>query len=586
MVLSLIAIALTGGIAYAWVTRGFFSALLHMVCVIAAGAVAFAFWETVSLAIIANAPDGLFAFAKDAAWGIGLIVPFIVSLAVLRLITDSLVKVNAQVDETFNFIGGGVCGLVSGVLSAGIFINAVSFMRVPAAFFGHQPITFGTAGNFQASSNLLLPVDRLAASFYNHLSQNVLSTSTPLAVYYPDLPAAAGTQRMSDGDGDNRNSVSPDAVVLAGAFTVGKQGGGPEAVLDDFNSPNGPQQVAGLDGNPVRDPYIVGYVVNFQSGAREKFGQIVFSKGQARLVSRNEADEMLTSFPIAVSSQARAGEDTFGRYRFDTDGTHIASVGGAAEAPMAVEFAIPRGHEPVALYVKNVRLDIDAVSPTDYADAAARDIDIQTGNLLGGTRAENLDFANATVAERPRTGQPAGFALGPNIPRPYGLQKGATRGIDIDEDNRVIGGQQAYALNEAKNVRVDRALTVGQFFVTSDTTIVQITLTGAPAEIPSSVFGPAAVAIDNTEAPQLVDSTGRVYPAIGYIYEDRDKVEIRYTPSQPLSAMNDAPGLSGTRDDQVMIMLFRASVGVEIEHFAIGDTVVTTYDGPVEIVRR
>lgn len=585
MVLSLIAIALTAGIAYAWVTRGFFSAFLHMVCVIIAGAVAFAFWETVSVAILNNAPSGFLAIASDAAWGIGLVAPFIVSLALLRLVVDSLLKANAQVDDAFNYVGGGVCGLVSGVISAGIFVNAVSFMRVPAAFFGHQPVTYGTAGNFQATSNLLIPVDQLTASFYNHLSQNVLSTTTPLARYYPDLPVAAGAQRMSDGDGDNRNSIRPDAVALTGAFTVGKESGGPADVLDDFNSPQGPQQVAGLDGNPVPNPYIVGYVVNFGSGAREKFGTIVFSKGQARLVTENEAGEQLTSFPIAVSSQARAGEDTFGRYRFDTDGTHIGSVGGAAEAPMAIEFAVPRGHEPVALYVKNVRLDVGSVQPTNYADASARDIDIVTGNLLGGSRAENLDTSNATVAQAPRTGQPAGIDVSPRIPRPYGLQEGGTRGISINEDNKIIDGQQAFAVNEAKNVRVDRALAVNEFFVTSDTTIVQVTLTGDPAAIPSSVFGPAAVAIDNTTAPQLVDAAGRVYPAIGYVYEDRDKVEIRYTPSQPLAAMNDAPGLSGTRDDQVMIMLFRVSLGVQIEHFAIGDTVLTTYDGPLPVER-
>ncbi|MEO1535548.1 MAG: hypothetical protein AAFS11_08305 [Planctomycetota bacterium] len=559
---------------------------MHMVCVIMAGAIAFAFWETISLAIITNAPGGFLSVAADAAWGIGLIAPFIVSLALLRLIVDSLLKGNAQVDDAFNYVGGGVCGLVSGVISAGIFVNAIGFMRMPVALFGHQPVTFGTAGNFQATSNLIVPVDRLTASFYNHLSQNVLATSTPLALYYPDLPVAAGAQRMSDGDGDNRNSITPDAVSLTSSFTVGKQSGGPEAVLDDFNSPNGPQQVAGLDGNPVANPYIAGFVVNFGSGAREKFGAIVFSKGQARLVSQNEAGETLTSFPIAVSSQARAGEDTFGRYRFDTEGTHIGSVGGAAEAPMAIEFAIPRGHEPVALYVKNVRLDINSVQPTAYADASARDIDIQTGNLLGGTRAENLDTSNAAVAQAPRNGQPAGFSLGNRLPRAYGMQKGATRGVSINDDNQIIGGFQAFAVGEVKGNRVDRALAVNEFFVPNDTMIVQITLTGDPNEIPSSVFGGAAVAIDNTKAPQVVDTTGRVYPAIGYVYEDRDKVEVRYSPSDPLSAMNDAPGLSGTRDDQVMVLLFRVSVGVEVEHFAIGNTVVTTYDGPVEIIRR
>lgn len=584
MVLSLIAIALTAGIAYAWVVRGCFSAFLHMVCVLIAGAIAFGFWETVSLAILNNAPSGFFAFAGDAAWGIGLIAPFVVSLVLLRLVVDSLVKANAQVDDSFNYIGGGVCGLVSGVISAGIFINAVSFMRVPAEFFGHQPVTYGSAGNFQATNNLLVPVDRLTASFYNHLSENVLATSTPLARYYPDLAVAAGAQRMSDGDGNNRNSIQPSAVSLASAFTVGKQGGSGEAVLGDFNNP-GVQQVAALDGNPVSNPYVVGYVVNFGSAAREQFGQIVMSKGQARLITEDPSTgERMTSFPIAVSSQARAGEDTFGRYRFDTDGTHIASVGGAAEAPMAIEFAVPRGQEPVALYVKNVRLDVGSVDVRDYADASARDIDIQTGNLLGGTRAENLDTANATVVETPNRGSPAGLSIGTRIPQKFGMQEGATRGISINDDNEIVDGQQAFAKNEVGN-RVDRALAVNTFATTSDTTIIQIQVSGDATQIPSSVFGSAAVAIDNAQAPRVVDTEGRVYPAIGYYYLDRDKAEIRYTPSQPLRAMNEAPGLSNTRDDQELTLLFRVSLGVQIEHLAIGDIVVTTYDEPIEVRR-
>ncbi len=585
MVLSLIAIALAAGIAYAWVVRGFFSAFLHMICVIIAGAFAFAFWEMAALAILNNAPGGFFGFAGDAAWGIGLIAPFIVSLGVLRFIVDSLVKSNAQVEDAFNYIGGGVCGLVSGVISAGIFVNAVSFMRVPAEFFGHQPVTYGSAGNFQATSNLLVPVDRLTASFYGHLSENVLAVPDPLARYYPDLAVAAGAQRMSDGGGDNRNSVSPDALSLTGAFTVAKQSGSGASVLGDFNNP-GVQQVAGLDGNPVPTPYVVGYVVSFGSGTREQFGQIVVSKGQSRLVTENETTgERLTSFPIAISSQARAGEDVFGRYRYDTDGTHIASVGGAAEAPMAIEFAVPRGHEPVALYVKNVRLNITGIETRDYADAGARDLDIQTGNLLGGSRAQNLDTSNAAVVQTPNQGQPAGLVMGTRLPRQYGLQEGQTRGVTINEDNQIDGGQQAYALSEV-GVRVERALAVNEFAVTSDTTILQVTMSGDPSQIPSSVFGPAAVAIDNSQAPTLVDTSGRVYPAIGYLYTDRDKAEIRYTPSQPMRAMNEGPGLSSTRDDQEMILLFRVSLGVEIEHLAIGETVVTSYDGPVEVRRR
>ncbi|MEM8735733.1 MAG: hypothetical protein AAGG44_15980, partial [Planctomycetota bacterium] len=152
------AIALTFGIAYAWVTKGFFSAFLHMVCVIMAGAVAFAFWEHSSLLILTKAPSGFFGFVGDAAWGLGLIFPFALSLIIFRVIADSVVKANVQVAEAMNYIGGGVCGLVSGVITAGVFVIAVGYMRVPAEFLGYQPVGYANQGNLVRQSSLWLPV--------------------------------------------------------------------------------------------------------------------------------------------------------------------------------------------------------------------------------------------------------------------------------------------------------------------------------------------------------------------------------------------------------------------------------------------
>ena len=54
MIMSLIALGVVAGLGYLWATRGFFSALLNLICVVIAGAVAFGLWEPVAFLILAS----------------------------------------------------------------------------------------------------------------------------------------------------------------------------------------------------------------------------------------------------------------------------------------------------------------------------------------------------------------------------------------------------------------------------------------------------------------------------------------------------------------------------------------------------
>ncbi|MEM8757270.1 MAG: hypothetical protein AAGF47_05765 [Planctomycetota bacterium] len=581
MIMNLLAIAIVLGVGYAWVTRGFFSALLNMICVIAGGAIAFAAWESVALFLIDTAPSNFLRFIGDAAWGLGLAIPFALAVALLRVATDSLIRANLAVDDAMNYVGGGVCGAVSGVITAGLIVTSIGFLRVPQSFLGYQPVAVVAQGNFETQQNLWVPVDRLTAQLYRHLSVNTLSSGTPMARYVPDLVAAAGTQRMTAGKGKNRNTISPDAFEVTGWFTVGRDSGAPEAIFSDFIDAR-PQTITDLAGNPVSNAYSAGFIVRFDAGAREDFGQIVASKGQFRLVVENDTDgSTKTVFPIAVTTQASAGDDAYGRFRFTTAGDDIASVGGSADATMAFEFPVERGYSPLALYVRNVRHLVDAEPTSTFPDGASRDLAIQTNTLVGGTRAENLNTAFATTAASGTNGAP-GMSVSVRIPRQYALQDGQTRGMRTNDSKQVISGEEQFEPGFL-GARVDAVLRVDQFFVTPDTNIAQVTVTGDPAQIPSSLFGTAWTEIDPAESVRIVDSSGQIYPAIGYIYEDRSIVSMRYSPSRPLRTLQDAPQLSRTRDDQQLILLFRVSRDVDLQHFAIGDIVVTTYEPAITV---
>lgn len=587
MIMNLMSIAIVLGLGYLWVTRGFFSALLHLGCVLAAGAIAFAAWEPVAMLLLTKAPNGFFSFIGDAAWGLGLALPFVISLAILRFAIDKIAPANIIVEETFDSIGGGICGAGIGLITAGMFVLSTSFLRVPTAFFGYQPVHMVEQGNLQIKENLWIPVDRLTSNLYNHLSSNVLHTKTPLVHYYPDLATAAATQRMSEGGGNNKNTITEAGFEIALHFTVGKGANlsASELFADQFDART--QQITMLDGNPLpTGSYIDGYLINFKAGAKEDFGQVVVSKGQIRLVAHNNAGEAVTLFPIAVTSQARSGDNTFGRFRFDGE-LYVASVGGATEAPMAFEFGVPAGYEPSFLYVRNLRHDVQGQAPDrEFADSTSRDIAVQTGDLLAGDRTANLNTQFATVVDG-TSGRGPGISTGPRMGNRMVLQKGQTQGLQINEENQIVNGQQLFLPNDVKGRGIDRALRVDEFYVTNDTNIVQIEVTGDPSVNPGSYFSSAAAAeLRANVPPMLIDSNGQAYNAIGYIYQDNNKVEIRYTPGQPVLGLDEADSLVRSRDDQVLILIFRPSIGVELEYFTIGDVALIQFDAPIVLDRK
>ncbi|NIM31085.1 MAG: hypothetical protein GTN60_07155, partial [Pseudomonas stutzeri] len=92
VVLNLIVIALVLLIAYWWANQGLFSAIIHLLCVIVAGALALAFWEPITLGLLLKG-----GFFDAYAWGVSLLGVFVLALLVLRLATNKLVPANVKI---------------------------------------------------------------------------------------------------------------------------------------------------------------------------------------------------------------------------------------------------------------------------------------------------------------------------------------------------------------------------------------------------------------------------------------------------------------------------------------------------------
>lgn len=621
MGMNIIAILVVLGVTYLWLIRGFFSAFIHLLCTIVAGAVAFAVWEPLAYWILSSSdPHGIFA---GSAWGIALGVPFAITLIVLRIAIDLAIPANAVIASVPNYIGGGACGLISGIIASGLVVISTGFMRVGVDVFGYQPISYGSNGSIKRDSGLWVPTDVIVTKLYGQMSKSVFGVDKPLAIYYHDLPDAPHVLRMSFGDGANRITVKPEDFSVMARYSLGDDKSKFDDLLVDAplrKLPSIPaQKVTDIEGDPYPPgSHVEGFVVKFNAGAREKTeGKISVGAGQVKLLvgrrdplNANNWLDLKTVYPIAAIGQAQGSTPTLARFRFDARDVYLASVGGASEAGFAFEFIVPPSTEPIALTVKGIRQQI-ADDPklgkpvTAFKSAADRDVIINGGRIPpewgfgmsgGGTTtsggggeaggSSGLDeTGKITVGngQAPNPNQPAqdiGIRVMDRLPNNYTLQKSQTGDLQIDDKNIIIDGKCTLTPEMAKRQGIERSIRIEAFSTTPDTNIVQLEVSGRRA---SSLLGQSARAAELVVPPLLRDNNGQIYEPIGYVYEDSTKVEIRYTPGAPVRALSELPSLSTSRPDQQLILIFRVSKGVSVSKFTLGSKVITEYNPPIAV---
>ncbi|MFI4897898.1 MAG: hypothetical protein ACIARR_08735 [Phycisphaerales bacterium JB059] len=289
IVFNLIVVALVLGLAYLWMTRGFFSAFLHLLCTVAAGAFAFAFWELAGGMILGAVPSTGFArFLHGMSWGLGLVIPFLVVLVVLRLITDKLVTANVTQNSAVDYAGGLVCGLAASTISVGVLVIGISYMRLSTSFLGYQPAYYSDNrnGSIVRKDKLWLPVDSIVSGLYATMSENTLATREPLSKWRPNVELTGFASRISPKSGSGRNTFNPGDFSLSRVYTVGEENTPTRDLLTDTFDETA-QGYETIDGGSVSTGQLVGYVIDFKSGAKEdsKGAQVLMSNGQIHLIA-------------------------------------------------------------------------------------------------------------------------------------------------------------------------------------------------------------------------------------------------------------------------------------------------------------
>lgn len=609
MILNGLSILVVIIIAYMWLTRGFFSALIHFLCTLIAGAIAFGFWETVAYALLDGADTtGVIA---GSAWAIGLALPFAVSLIVVRFIADRLLRSNVIVPDAANYAGGGALGLASGVISVGIIAISASYLRVD--FIDSKSFDYNSFGNVVRKGGMWVPFDKVTAKLYGHLSERALRVDDPLARWQPASYEMGNGMRISPFDSKGRNTFRPEDFDVKARFQVGDPDRGKftDVLRDGWNSNT--QQVTDPNGQAYpADTHLEGVVITFKSGAREKDGKVAMGAAQIMMVLENDDDEREVSFPIAVTSQAEPSTPGAARFRYDSSGVFIASSGAASEATMAFEFPCRRGFRPVAVYVKGVRHDLSQSQPAKkFATWMERDTGLSSLGL-GSPVTFTAAGAAAAVPSQPSAPVgpgPAGFdtqgadkivvAKNAQIPGVnvtvaipiYTLQDGQHGNLQLrpgggnQKGPIVVGGELRDSVENAKkwgNI-TERILRIDKFIALDDRVMVQVEVSKNSRV---SLLGKSFDAAEALLPPVLVDTQGEMYQPVGYVYVDETEYRLSFDPSQPIRSMSQLPTLTTSRPQQRLILLFQVSLGREIKYFAKGKKIVNEFEPPIDCKQK
>lgn len=599
---NLIAIALMLAVGYVWSSRGFFSSLLNLLVTIAAGAVAFGLWETVALAVIGKV-DNNNRFIIDVVWGGSLVVLFVLAMAVISLATNAVMRANIIVPKVVDWVGGAVCGLGAGLIVSGITLIGTSQIRTPEIdnLIQFNPVDYDNNG-YLVRTQLWVPTDTWTAGLYNFWSERSMRETfgggKTMGAWHPHVADEGHLLRIAETDVLLRYSLNPKDVSLGGRYTVGKDRpanppkGYVAPTLKDLVGDAKP--VGTLDGQQIKGPaYIEGFVVRFDAGAKEKGGQVAIGAGSATLICRNKSDDRsLALQPIAVISQAKGGSLEEGRWRFDTKNFFVGSMGGQAAVPMAFEFLVPDANRndpsevwhPIALYVRGVRFDVSdgdgtMKSSNDYLTAQDRTDAIEGGGFLRGVMEAAPAITDGQNVKYDKSDPNLAFRLNNRIPGNMILNGGEMSGVELSKGQQIINCVDfRIQPKQLAGSDVERSLRVENFQPGPDTVVISL-------EVSRDVPKFAATEPESsgaTGAPTIVDGLGQRYPAIGYVYRDRNEVRIRFTPGSPLASLSEAPSVSRSRDDQKLFLVFRVARGVKITQYAIGSTGIVNIQGTME----
>ncbi len=514
-------------IAYWWSNEGLFSSLLHLVCVIAAGSIALAAWEPITMKLMSG---GGF---DNYAWGIVLVGVFVISLFFFRFACDKIVPGNLTFPSWANMAFGGLAGAISGVLTIGICLIGSGFVQSTNEIMSYR----GTARDENNRSTITkvgdpiwLDVAKLTSNFFSALSVGTLHpdfSGGPLQHYNPNLDELSTLIRDSFDSGKGQLSLAPDAASVT---KVAKSSDG-----------------------------MVMVQVSFKPLARDFGSQLILAKSQVRLIT--DADGRKAPdiyYPMGWKQEVQDGGEQI--YRFDDNSHFATSIPGRTET--GIKFAFDTrdsGVVPKFIQIRGTRLELPNEDPVLLPALAVqqfRGIQLSDEEILAARDPLGKDI-NHLIDSSDKI---RGLRISTN---------GLPGSIEV-EDFFFVEGE----LNtQWRKQGVSAALAVKGIQSDQGTSIIQLEVTpGREAAFED------LVPIISPESPVVfIDNEGRKYEPIGYIIGDKKKMKLSLTPSTSIKSIDQLPMHTLTSSNKkTMTLIFQITVGVQLREFRVGDYTIGT----------
>ncbi|MSR69751.1 MAG: CvpA family protein [Phycisphaerales bacterium] len=552
MILNVAVIVLVLFIAYWWANQGLFSAILHCLCVIAAGALALAFWEPIVVGFFLNGND-----FDNYAWGMTLGGLFIAFLFILRLVCDHFAPSNVRFTPAVNLFGGGIFGLLAGVLTAGITCISCGLIQAPVEIMGYVGwARAADAGGAPMQLNkMMLPAADFTEKFYATLSRGSLSPfrATPLADYYPRLAdTALSLHRDSFSDGEGRVALAPDSVTLG------------DVLFDPSYS--------AADGSSS-GTYAVAFTID--SGAFDAGEQFIISSAQVRITSDEKTPKL--AFPTKFYQPMSDGTSKL--YPFDDISNFATSVPGEQDVKLMFLFpadGFPAGKQPKFVFVKGLRFVLPATTEVsdleqrlngEEEDAVEQDDSAPDGGFVDDI--SNLIAVKNSILP---------VQMNTNMASPMTHVIGRS-------GNFLSGGKGIYRKGAAMSI--SRSQRIGGFSHAEGTEVILLDVSRRKGGLDLYGDGSAAIKALGRDIPlELVDSRSKGYKPTGYIWERQNDVEINYEPGKPIQKLSQLPSQPSSGENKLKL-IFVVPVGTNITGVRLGKTMigrcnVTAKDGGVD----
>lgn len=541
-ILSLIVVAFILLIAYWWANQGLFSAILHCVCVIVAGALAFAFWEPVVIGYLLKGSS-----FDNYSWGMVLGLLFFLFLVILRVTSDLLIPFDIPLPSLPNTIGGAIVGLIAGVLTVGMASISCGLIQGPTEIIGF--IGWGRHADSKGApsklNDLIIPAHNLTEKFYRNLSFGSCSPAgkSNLANNYPHLAETAlSLHRDTFRNGDGRVAVAPKDLEINGYFF-------------DPNYPTADGVAPGA--------YAIEFTV--QTGAYDNGEQFVLGSSQARISTMENNPKV--AYPTKFRQPLEGGE--WKVYTFEDIGNYATSVPAEQTAKIVLIFPAAQFTDPSQIpkvfFIKGLRYILEKPQAIDLASRFASEsgevlVDNDNSSPDGGFLRNIQDFIAVQNSIKP-------VVLNVNLADSMSVVTG-------DSGNFLSGGKGIY--KKGSSLQISRSQRISGFSHPEGTELLMLDASRRSNGI--DMWGDRSKSfkdLGTDVALELVDSHGKGYKPVGHIWERQADVELSFDPSKPIQKISALPPQPSSGEHKLKLV-FIVPVNTVIVGIRMGKTLIGT----------